>query len=158
MQACHALLNLQSALAEWCAQQPCMALRGVAMGASQGGSQDEVGLLGELQQLMDLLPRRCRAVASEFIGMFLQLVYIYVQDVVCSGNCGRFSPIKPRLNILLACYDAHTMIFLLVSFIATFRNFMDAVSFLEPWVAVLSLVRFLIWLTYLDLYAFAIHV
>ena len=71
VQACHALLHVQRALAQWCAQQPRAALRAPPSGGSQpgaGASQDEVGLLGELQQLVAVVPQRCQAVAAEFAG------------------------------------------------------------------------------------------
>jgi hypothetical protein len=74
MQACHALLSLQRALADWCSQQPQDVLRGIVPGSQPGAgaSQDEMGLLGELQQLVGLVPRRCRAVAAEFVGTLLE--------------------------------------------------------------------------------------
>jgi hypothetical protein len=61
LQACHEILSLQWRLADWCCRQQPGGLRG-------GASQGEVGLLGELQALAEVVPRRCQAVATELLG------------------------------------------------------------------------------------------
>lgn len=64
------MLNVQRALAQWCSRQPRGALKALSSGSQPEmlASQDEVGLLGELQQLVTLVPKRCQAVAAEFVG------------------------------------------------------------------------------------------
>lgn len=64
LQACHALLALQAAMARWAAVQPAADL--LPPPGARGA--DEVGILQELSDLLPLLLRRCSAVATELCG------------------------------------------------------------------------------------------
>eukprot|EP00892_Ulva_mutabilis_P002521 jgi/Ulvmu1/1226/UM109_0024.1 len=64
LQACHAMLALQAAMARWAALQP----RAELLPPPGERAADEVGILQELCDLLPLVLRRCKAVASELCG------------------------------------------------------------------------------------------